>query len=104
MKAVLMALVGLVATSAMAADICKPGDYKDCSVKLKSLNQKEKGPEFQKHFDDVCMASKKFKCVKKIVRGEISDEMKYTKEENPKASLFSAVIDGENYIYIFSQK
>lgn len=104
MKAIFTVILGLTMASSAMAELCKAGDYKGCAAKLKALNQKEKGTEFQKKFDDVCMGSKKFKCVKKIVRGEIADEMKYTREERPKANLFSATIDGENYIYIFELK
>lgn len=97
-------LISLFAVNAMAFDFCKPGDFKGCSAKLKAYNQTSKNASFEKKFDEVCMASKKFKCVKKVVRGEIADEMKYMVQENKKAQFYTAVIDGENFIYTFEQK
>ena len=104
MKIYVGIFLSLVGASAMAADFCKAGDFKGCGAKLKALNQSTKDASFEKKFDDVCMGSKKFKCVKKIVRGEIKDEMKYTADEHKKAQLFTATVDGENYIYIFEAK
>jgi hypothetical protein len=97
-------LISLVSVSTMASDFCKAGNFKECGAKLKALNTTIKDVSFEKKFDDVCMSSKKFKCVKKVVRGDVKDEMKYTTDEHKKAFLYSAAVDGENYIYIFEAK
>lgn len=100
MKSILL-LCLLVSTSAMAADVCKPADLKDC---VKVLKSKEGSPEFIAHYDQVCKDNKTFKCLKRTVRGEVSEEMKYIKEEYPKATFFTVKDGDENKVFVLEKK
>lgn len=86
------------------AGICKVGDLKDCSAALKKIHAGDQGDTFAKAYDDVCGENAKFKCVKKIVRGDMKEELQYTRQDHPKASLFNVKLDGESYIYILESK
>ncbi|RYZ87640.1 MAG: hypothetical protein EOP04_11240 [Proteobacteria bacterium] len=100
MKSVLL-LSLLVSTTAVAADVCKPGDLKDC---VRALKAKEGSPEFIAHYDQVCKDNKGFRCLKRTVRGEVSEEMKYIREEYPKATFFTVKDGTENKVFVLEKK
>ena len=105
MKRTIMALgVSFVLASPALAGLCKTGDLKACAAALKKLNASDQGDKFAKAYDDVCGENAKFKCVKKIVRGDIKEESQYTRQDHPKATLFEVKLDGESYIYILESK
>lgn len=86
------------------AEVCKHGDLKACAAALQKINAHNQEMDFTKAYDEVCGANAKFKCIKKIVRGDMKTEMGYTRQDHPKAHLYPAKADGENYIYILEAK
>ena len=99
----LLALSLMIALPAFA-DICKTGDLKGCAAALKKINAGDQGEKFAKAYDEVCGANAKFKCAKKIVRGDVKEETQYTVQDHPKATLFNVKLDGESYLYILESK
>ena len=91
----------LASTSAFAGDVCKPGDFREC---VKVLKSKEGRPEFIAHYDKVCKDNKTFKCLKRTVRGEVAEEMKYIREEFPKANFFTVKDGTENKVFVLDKK
>jgi hypothetical protein len=87
--------------SLASADVCKKGDIKDCAKFLKS---KEGTPEFSNSYEQVCGENKTFKCLKRTVRGDVNEEMKYMKEEYPKANLYKVNEGGEDKIFALDKK
>jgi len=100
MKTVLVSGVLLLSFFAHA-ETCKKGDLKDCAKVLKS---KEGSDDFAQIYDNVCYENKTFKCLKITVRGDIKEEMKYQKDEHPKANMFSGKESGEDKIFILEKK
>jgi hypothetical protein len=100
MKAVLVSAILLLGLAAHA-DTCKKGDLKDCGKVLKA---KEGADDFNSTYDAVCNENKTFKCLKRTVRGDIKEELKYMKEEFPKAQLFPTKESGEDKVFVLDKK
>lgn len=100
MKAVLVSAILLLGLSAHA-NHCKTGDLKDCGKVLKA---KEGTEEFNAAYDAVCSENKTFKCLKRTVRGDVKEEIKYMKDEFPKAHLFTTKEGGEDKVFVLDKK
>lgn len=96
-------IVSILSTGffAYAGEVCKKGDIKDCARVLKA---KESSGDFVVSYDQVCSDNKTFKCLKRTVRGEVSEEMKYIKEEFPKAYFFTTKDNSEDKIFVLDKK
>src|SRR5437868_13977488 len=101
MKYIFIASALFIAMTAGADDLCKKGDLKDCAKFLKS---KEGAEDFVSSYDQVCRDNKAFKCLKRTVRGDVKEELKYIKEEFPKASFFTAKDQGEDKVFVLDKK
>lgn len=93
-----------VVTPAQTQDTCPIGNFNACGEMLRNLHSGNQGTEFTRKFDEVCAANKKFKCIKKIVRGDLNDELTYLSKEHKKARLFKVKLESEDYIYILEPK
>ncbi|HEY8270821.1 MAG TPA: hypothetical protein VIG33_08010 [Pseudobdellovibrionaceae bacterium] len=83
------------------AETCKRGDIKDCAKVLKA----EEGSEtFVQTYKNVCSENKTFKCLKRTVRGDVKEEMKYMKEEYSQAYLFSTKDGTDDKIFVLDKK
>lgn len=103
MKTILLLVLSLSATSSMAmVDLCKKGDLKDCDAYLKGKTGNPE--EFASAYEDICVANKSFKCLKIVVRGDVQEEMKFQKEEHPKARMYNVKVDGEEKIFMLEKK
>ena len=100
MKAVLVSAFLLISLAAYA-DTCKKGDLKDCGKVLKA---KEGAEDFVSTYDAICSENKTFKCLKRTVRGDIKEEIKYMKEEFPKAQFFQTKDGGEDKVFVLDKK
>ncbi len=89
-------------STALGAPLCKKNDLKDCAEVLKKVQDNEK--EFIKTFNDVCAENPGLKCIKKIVRGDLKEELEYTKQDRPKAMLFDVKGEDESFIFIVEKK
>lgn len=97
-------LVGVITFSSISAiggEVCKKADLKDCA---KVLKQKEGTDDFVVSYDQVCTDNKVFKCLKRTVRGDVNEELKYIKEEFPKAYFFVVKESAEDKIYVLDKK
>jgi hypothetical protein len=83
------------------AETCKNGDIKDC---VKVLKAKEGSENFIQTYDTICSENKAFKCLKRTVRGDVKEEMKYMKEEFPKAHLFTTKDGVEDKVFVLDKK
>lgn len=83
------------------AETCKVADLKDC---IKVLKAKEGSDEFAAAYDMVCSENKTFKCLKRTVRGDVKEELKYMKDEFPKATLFTSKEGGEVKVFVLEKK
>ncbi|MGZ3746036.1 MAG: hypothetical protein ACXWRE_01795 [Pseudobdellovibrionaceae bacterium] len=83
------------------AETCKKGDIKDCAKILKSQEGSE---TFVQTYNAVCSENKTFKCLKRTVRGDVKEELKYMKEEYPQAHLFTTKDGGDNKIFVLDKK
>lgn len=93
------------ALSSWGETLCPAGDLKACQTYLKSLNETEKSAAFTEKYDQVCQGNKNFRCVKTIVRGDVTEEMKMmSKERGPKAALFSVEINDDKFVYVLMPK
>lgn len=101
-KVLLFMSITTLLSSAFGAPLCKKNDLKDCSEILKKVQSDEK--EFIKAFNDVCAENPGFKCIKKIVRGDLKEELEYTKQDRPKAMLFDVKGEDESFIFIVEKK
>jgi hypothetical protein len=101
MKSMIVASILLVGLAASADDLCKKGDIKDCAKVLKT---KEGADDFVVQYDQVCRDNKTFKCLKRTVRGDVKEELKYIKEEFPKAYFFSTKDSGEDKVFVLDKK
>ncbi len=101
---VILIFLSFFAGVAQAKDLCKKGDLKDCTAFLKKLNESEKGERFEKAYNEICEENPKFKCVRKVVRGDVKEEMKYSVEEQPKAVFFEVTLDEETSIFSLEGK
>jgi hypothetical protein len=100
MKMALATMILLLGFAAHA-DICKKGDVKDCAKVLKA---KEGAEDFVQSYDSVCGENKTFKCLKRTVRGDVKEEIKYMKEEFPRAYLFSTKDGTEDKVFVLDKK
>ena len=100
MKSVLVSAILLLSIAAQA-NHCKTGDLKDCGKVLKA---KEGSEEFNYTYDSICSENKTFKCLKRTVRGDVKEELKYMKEEFPKAQLFTTKESGEDKVFVLDKK
>lgn len=83
------------------AETCKKGNLKDCAKVLKT---KEGAEDFNTTYDQICSENQTFKCLKRTVRGDIKEELKYMKEEFPKASIFTTKENGEDKVFVLDKK
>ncbi len=97
----LTAAIAFSGVTASAGEVCKKADLKDCAKALKS---KEGADDFVVSYDQVCMDNKAFKCLKRTVRGDVKEELKYIKEEFPKAYFFTVKEGAEDKIYVLDKK
>ncbi len=105
MKSIVVLFIGLLFTSVSYASHCKTGDLNKCAAVLKKLHNAKVPPKkFASSFDDICAENVKFKCIKRTVRGDVNEEMKYSADEHPKGHLFQISLGGENFIYILDLK
>ncbi len=100
MKLIIVCAILLLGLSSHA-ETCKKGDLKDCGKILKS---KEGTEEFNAIYDAICAENKAFKCLKRTVRGDVKEELKYMKEEFPKAQLFPGKESGEDKVFVLDKK
>lgn len=100
MKAVLVSALLFVGVAAHA-DTCKKGDLRDCGRVLKS---KQGADDFNTTYDTICSENKTFKCLKRTVRGDVKEELKYMKEEFPKAQFFPTKESGEDKVFVLDKK
>lgn len=100
MKAVLVSAILLLGLSAHA-NHCKTGDLKDCGKVLKA---KEGAEDFVATYDAICGENKTFKCLKRTIRGDVKEELKFMKDEFPKAQLFPAKDGGEDKVFVLDKK
>jgi hypothetical protein len=101
MKCILIAGLMLTSMIASAGDVCKKDDLKACARTLKA---KEGADDFIVLYNQVCSDNKNFKCLKRTVRGEVNEEMKYIKEEFPKAYFFTVKEGTENKVFVLDKK
>ena len=101
MKTVLVMGILFLGLSAQAVEICKKGDLKDCARALKA---KEGAEDFNVSYDQTCSDNKTFKCLKRTVRGDMAEELKYMKEEFPKANFFKTKENGEDKVFVLDKK
>lgn len=100
MKKLLLTAI-LLSGFAANAEVCKKGDIKDCARVIK---ENEGKPEFKATYDQACLENKTFMCLKRTVRGDVKEELKYTKQEFPKAYLFTHKDGSEDKLYILDKK
>lgn len=101
MKSFLIWSILLFGTTTSAAELCKVGDIKDCGKVLKA---KEGAEDFNLSYNQICKDNKTFKCLKRTVRGDIKEEMKYVKEEFPKAYIFETKESGDDKIFVIDKR
>lgn len=92
-----MLFLGLAAN----AETCKSGDLKDCARVLKSKIDSE---DFIATYDNICAENKGFKCLKRTVRGDADEEIKYMAEEFPKAHIFRTKQGGEDKVFVLEKR
>ena len=101
MKTVLLIGFLFLGFNAHALESCKPGDLKDCARVLKSKEGKE---DFNVTYAQVCSENKTFKCLKRTVRGDMNEELKYMKDEFPKANFYKTKEKGEDKVFVLDKK
>lgn len=106
MKRIMIGSLSLFILSSPAfAKHCKTGDLNACAAVLTKMHRAKVTPtKFVQTFDQVCAENAKFRCVKRTVRGDVAEEMKLTKQENPKAHLYEVRVQAEDFIYILENK
>lgn len=95
----------LASNLTFAAPPCPVGNLKVCQTYLKTQHQKGEAAAFAAAYTEVCATNPKFSCVKIIVRADVNLELKeQTKLRGLKAALYTITLDGENFIYVLSDK
>ncbi len=95
----------LSANLTLATPSCPVGNLKACQTYLKTQHQKGEAAAFAAAYTEVCATNPKFSCVKIMVRADVNLELKeQTKLRGLKAALYTITLDGENFIYVLSDK
>ena len=95
----------LSANLTFATSPCPVGNLKVCQSYLKTQHQKGESVAFAAAYSEVCATNPKFSCVKIIVRADVNLELKeQTKFRGPMAALYTLTLDGENFIYVLTDK
>ena len=87
------------------ASTCPKGHFAVCEKYLKSVHAKNQGRAFSDKYDEVCGENKTFQCIKIVVRGNVTDEMKMqSKERGLQSALFAVTLEEEKFIFVFAKK
>lgn len=105
MKIFIGLLFSLVIAGPSLASHCKLDDLHECAAVLTKLHKaKVAAKKFARNFDVICAENLKLRCIKKVVRGDLKEEMKFTEDEHPNAHLYQVRLAGENYIFVLDKK